>query len=126
MAPKRRGRPPRGSHKDQGTPPIPEASPPTQAAPQEGGTSNPQVASFVQELMAEIRRQVSLATSVPPPSPVVSTPVAPAPVSPVPISSAPAVPSWKIYTEFQKLMRTKGFDGTAGFEQVESWITEVE
>ncbi|GKV41220.1 hypothetical protein SLEP1_g48786 [Rubroshorea leprosula] len=76
--------------------------------------------------MAEIRRQVSPATSVPPPSPVVSTPVAPAPVSPVPISSAPAVPSWKIYTEFQKLMMTKGFDGTAGFEQVESWITEVE
>ncbi|GKV23585.1 hypothetical protein SLEP1_g33294 [Rubroshorea leprosula] len=76
--------------------------------------------------MAEIRRQVSPATSVPPPSPMVSTPVAPAPVSPVPISSAPAVPSWKIYTEFQKLMMHKGFDGTTGFEQVESWITEVE
>ncbi|GKU97795.1 hypothetical protein SLEP1_g10885 [Rubroshorea leprosula] len=126
MAPKRRGRPLKGSHKDQGTPPIPEASPPTQAAPQEGGTSNPQVASFVQELMAEIRRQVSPATSVPPPSPVVSTPVAPASVSPIPISFALAVPSWKIYTEFQKLMMNKGFDGTAGFEQVESWITEVE
>ncbi|GKV00524.1 hypothetical protein SLEP1_g13198 [Rubroshorea leprosula] len=126
MAPKRRGRPPKGSHKDQGTPPIPAASPSTQAAPQEGGTSNPQVSAFVQELMAEIRRQVSSATSVPPPSLVVSTPVAPAPVSPVPISSAPAVPSWKIYSEFQKLMMNKGFDGTAGFEQVESWITEVE
>ncbi|GKV53720.1 hypothetical protein SLEP1_g60237, partial [Rubroshorea leprosula] len=125
MAPKRRGRPPRGSHKDQGTPPIPEASPPTQAAPQEGGTSNPQVASFARELMAEIRRQVSPATSVPPPSPVVSTPVAPASVSPVPISSTPAVPTWKVYTEFKKLV-PKGFDGTAGFEQVESWITEVE
>ncbi|GKV34371.1 hypothetical protein SLEP1_g42748 [Rubroshorea leprosula] len=126
MAPKRRGRPPKGSRKDQGTPPIPTASPSTQAAPQEGGTSNPQVSAFVQELMAEIRRQVSPATSVPPPSPVVSTPVAPASVSPVPISSAPAVPTWKIYTEFQKLMKNKGFDGTAGFEQVESWITEVE
>ncbi|GKV15260.1 hypothetical protein SLEP1_g26056 [Rubroshorea leprosula] len=126
MAPKRRGRPPRGSHKDQGAPPIPEASPPTQAAPQEGGTSNPQVASFARELMAEIRRQVSPATSVPPPSPVVSTLAAPAPVSPVPISSAPAVPTWKIYTEFQKLMKNKGFDGTSGFEQVESWISEVE
>ncbi|GKV34706.1 hypothetical protein SLEP1_g43056 [Rubroshorea leprosula] len=126
MAPKRRGHPPKGSHMDQGTPPIPKASPLAQATPQEGGTSNPQVASFVHELMTEIRRQVSPATSVPPPSPVVSTPVAPAPVSPVPISSAPAVPSWKIYTEFQKLMMNKGFDGTAGFEQVESWITKVE
>ncbi|GKV13897.1 hypothetical protein SLEP1_g24858 [Rubroshorea leprosula] len=126
MAPKRRGRPPRASHKDQGTPPILEASPPTQAAPQEGGMSNPQVASFARELMAEIRRQISPATSVPPPSPVVSTPAAPAPVSPVPISSAPAVPTWKIYTEFQKLMKNKGFDGTASFEKVESWISEVE
>ncbi|GKU98441.1 hypothetical protein SLEP1_g11449 [Rubroshorea leprosula] len=93
MALKRRGRT-RGSRKDQGTPPIPVASPPTQAAPQEGRTSNPQLATFVQELMAEIRHQVSPATSVPPPSPVVSTPTAPAPISPVPISSAPAVGSW--------------------------------
>ncbi|GKV02556.1 hypothetical protein SLEP1_g14985 [Rubroshorea leprosula] len=124
MAPKRRGRP-KGSRKDQGTPSIPAASPSTQAAPQEGGTSNPQVSAFVQELMAEIRRQVSPATSVPPPSPVVSTPTAPAPISLVPISSAPAVPSWKVYSEFRKLV-TQRFDGTAGFEQVGSWITEVE
>ncbi|GKV13614.1 hypothetical protein SLEP1_g24605 [Rubroshorea leprosula] len=124
MAPKRRGRP-RGSRKDQGTPPIPVASPPTQAASQEGGTSNPQLTTFVQELMAEIRRQASPATSVPPLSLVVSTPMAPAPISLVPISSALAVPSWKVYTEFQKVV-TKRFDGTAGFEQVGSWITEVE
>ncbi|GKV24657.1 hypothetical protein SLEP1_g34241 [Rubroshorea leprosula] len=131
MAPKRRGRP-KGSCKDQDTPPIPAASPPTQVAPQEGGTSNPQVAAFVQELMVEIRRQVSPATSVPPPSPmvstptpVVSTPMTPTPISPIPISSAPAVPSWKVYTEFQKLV-TQRFDGIAGFEQVGSWITEVE
>ncbi|GKV25054.1 hypothetical protein SLEP1_g34559 [Rubroshorea leprosula] len=51
--------------------------------------------------------------------------MAPAPISPFPISYAPAVPSWKVYTEFQKLM-TKGFDGTTGFEQVGSWIIEVE
>ncbi|GKU88816.1 hypothetical protein SLEP1_g3034 [Rubroshorea leprosula] len=122
MAPKRCGRP-RGSRKDQGTPPIPDASPPAQAAPQEGGTSNPQVASFVQEIMAEIRRQVSPATSVPPPSPVVSTLMAHGLISHVPISFALAVPSWKVYKKFQKMM-TKGFDGTAGFEQVGSWITE--
>ncbi|GLT43113.1 hypothetical protein SLA2020_170840 [Shorea laevis] len=124
MAPKRRGHP-RGGRKDQGTLPIPVASPPTQAAPQEGGTSNPQMATFVQELMAEIRRQASPATSVPPPSPVVSILTAPAPISPTPISSAPAVPSWKVYTEFQKVV-TKRFDGTAGFEHVGSWFTEVE
>ncbi|GKU99598.1 hypothetical protein SLEP1_g12422 [Rubroshorea leprosula] len=46
--------------------------------------------------MAKIRRQVSPATSVPPPSPVVSTPTAPAPISPILISSTPAVPSWKV------------------------------
>ncbi|GKV40239.1 hypothetical protein SLEP1_g47908 [Rubroshorea leprosula] len=103
MAPKRRGRP-RGGRKDQGTPSIPGASPSAQAAPQEGGTSNPQIATFVQELMVEIRRQASLATTVPPPAPVVSTPTTPAPISPVPISSAPAVSSWKVYTEFQKVV----------------------
>ncbi|GKV02736.1 hypothetical protein SLEP1_g15133 [Rubroshorea leprosula] len=129
MAPKRHGHP-RGGRKDQGTPLIPDASPPAQTAPQEGGMSNPQIATFVQELMAEIRRQESPATSVPPPSPMVSTPMAPAPISPtpispVPISSAPAVSSWKVYTEFQKLV-TKRFGGTVGFEQAGSWITEVE
>ncbi|GKV24897.1 hypothetical protein SLEP1_g34439 [Rubroshorea leprosula] len=51
--------------------------------------------------------------------------MAPAPISPVPISSAPTVSSWKIYTEFQKVV-TKRFDDTAGFEQVGSWITKVE
>ncbi|GKV02919.1 hypothetical protein SLEP1_g15296 [Rubroshorea leprosula] len=86
--------------------------------------SNPQIATFVQELMVEIRRQASPATSVPPPSLVVSTPMAPAPISPVPISSALVVSSWKVYTEFQKVV-IKRFDGTAGFEQVGSWITEV-
>ncbi|GKV11419.1 hypothetical protein SLEP1_g22680 [Rubroshorea leprosula] len=65
--------------------------------------------------MAEIRRQVSPATTVPPPSPVVSTPLAPAPISLIPISSTLAVSSWKIYTEFQKLV-TERFDGTAGFD----------
>ncbi|GKV17118.1 hypothetical protein SLEP1_g27661 [Rubroshorea leprosula] len=53
--------------------------------------------------MAEMRRQASPATSVPPSSLVISTPAAPAPISFVPISSAPAVPSWKIYIEFQKV-----------------------
>ncbi|GKV06430.1 hypothetical protein SLEP1_g18329 [Rubroshorea leprosula] len=120
-APKWRGRP-RGGRKDQGTPPIPDASPPAQAAPQEGRTSNPQIATFVQELMAKIRRQASPTTSVPPPSPVVSTPTTPAPISPVPISFALAVSSWKVYTEFQKLV-TKRFDGTAGFEQVGYMLT---
>ncbi|GKV05170.1 hypothetical protein SLEP1_g17210 [Rubroshorea leprosula] len=124
MAPKRRGRP-RGGRKDQGTPPIPDASPLAQAVLQEGGTSNPQIATFVQKLMAEIRRQASPTTSVPPPSPVVSTPTVPAPISPVPISSAPTVSSWKVYTEFQKVV-TKRFNGTAGFEQVGSWITKLE
>ncbi|GKV35044.1 hypothetical protein SLEP1_g43364 [Rubroshorea leprosula] len=124
MAPKWRGRP-RGSRKDQGTPPIPVAGTPTQVALQEGRTSNPQLATFVQELLAEIRRQVSPVTSVPPPSPVVPTPMAPAPISLVPISSAPAVPSWNVYTEFQEVV-TKKFDGTVGFEQVGLWITEVE
>ncbi|GKU89663.1 hypothetical protein SLEP1_g3776 [Rubroshorea leprosula] len=75
--------------------------------------------------MAKIRRQASPATSVPPPSPMVSTPTAPAPISPIPISSTPAVSSWKVYIEFQKVV-TKRFDGTAGFEQVGLWITEVE
>ncbi|GKV21380.1 hypothetical protein SLEP1_g31364 [Rubroshorea leprosula] len=116
MAPKRRGCP-RAGRKDSGTPPILAANPPTQAAPQEGGTSNPQMATFFQEFMAEIRRQVSPATSVPPPSPVIPTSAALAPISPIPISSAPAVPSWKIYTEFQKVV-TRRFDGTAGFEQL--------
>ncbi|GKV42161.1 hypothetical protein SLEP1_g49598 [Rubroshorea leprosula] len=97
-APKRRGRS-RGGHKDQGTPPIPTACPFAQATPQEEGMSNPQMATFVQEFMAEMRGQASSATSVPPPSLVVSTPMVPAP-----ISSTPAVPSWK----------------------VGSWITEVE
>ncbi|GKV11106.1 hypothetical protein SLEP1_g22390 [Rubroshorea leprosula] len=114
MAPKQRGRP-RGGRKDQGTPPIPDASPHAQAAPQEGGTSNPQIATFVQELMAEIRHQASPATSVPPPSPVVSTPMAPTPISLVPISFAPTVFSWKVYTEFQKVV-TKRFDSIAGFD----------
>ncbi|GKV43020.1 hypothetical protein SLEP1_g50362 [Rubroshorea leprosula] len=75
--------------------------------------------------MAKIRRQASLTTSVPPPSSVVSTPMAPAPISPIPISSASTVSSWKVYIEFQKVV-TKRFDGTAGFEHVGSWITEVE
>ncbi|GKV15364.1 hypothetical protein SLEP1_g26158 [Rubroshorea leprosula] len=124
MAPKRRGCP-RGGRKDSGIPPIPAANPPTQAAPQEGGMSNPQMATFFQEFMAKMRRQASPATSVPPPSPVIPTPAAFAHISPVPISSAPAVLSWKIYTEFQKVV-TRRFDGTAGFEQVGSWFTEVE
>ncbi|GKV18294.1 hypothetical protein SLEP1_g28696 [Rubroshorea leprosula] len=62
------------------------------------------MATFVQEFMAEMRRQASFATSMPPLSPVVSTPTALAPISPAPISSALVVPSWK----------------------VGSWITEVE
>ncbi|GKV50706.1 hypothetical protein SLEP1_g57403 [Rubroshorea leprosula] len=124
MALKRHGRP-RSSRKDSGTPLIPAANPPAQAAPQEGGTSNPQMATFFQEFMVEIRCQASPATSVPPPSPMIPTPAALAPISPVPISAAPAVPSWKIYIEFQKVV-TRRFDGTAGFEQVGSWLTEVE
>ncbi|GKV02655.1 hypothetical protein SLEP1_g15056 [Rubroshorea leprosula] len=92
MAPKRRGCS-RGGHKDQGTSLIPATSPFAQATPQEGGMSNPQMATFVQELMTEMRRQASSTTSVPPPSPVVSTPTAPAPISLAPISFAPAVPS---------------------------------
>ncbi|GKV05138.1 hypothetical protein SLEP1_g17180 [Rubroshorea leprosula] len=74
--------------------------------------------------MAEMRRQASSAMSVPSPSPMVSTPTAPTPISPALISSTPAVPSWKVYTEFQKVV-TKKFDGTMGFEHVGSWIIEV-
>ncbi|GKV30593.1 hypothetical protein SLEP1_g39388 [Rubroshorea leprosula] len=103
MAPKWHGCS-RGGHKDQGTPPIPTASPSAQAAPQEGGMSNPQMVIFVQAFMAKMRCQVSSTASVPPQSLVVSTPTAPAPIFPALISSAPAVPSWK----------------------VGSWITEVE
>ncbi|GKU99809.1 hypothetical protein SLEP1_g12599 [Rubroshorea leprosula] len=75
--------------------------------------------------MAEMRRQASPAISVPPPSSVIPTSAALAPISPVPIFSTPAVPSWKIYTKFQKVV-TRRFDGIAGFEQVGSWFTEVE
>ncbi|GKV30688.1 hypothetical protein SLEP1_g39473 [Rubroshorea leprosula] len=78
---------PRGGHKDQGIPPIPAASPSAQAAPQEGGMSNPQMATFFQKFMAEMKCQASFAASVPPPSLVVSTPTAPAPISPALISS---------------------------------------
>ncbi|GKV24915.1 hypothetical protein SLEP1_g34454 [Rubroshorea leprosula] len=81
--------------------------------------------TFLQEFMAEMRHQASPATSVPPPSPVIPTWAALPLISPVPISAAPTVPSWKIYTEFQKLV-TRRFDGTVGFEQVGSWFTEVE
>ncbi|GLT25862.1 hypothetical protein SLA2020_009640 [Shorea laevis] len=72
-----------------------------------------------------MRRQASSATSVPPPSLVVSTPTALAPISLAPISATPIASSWKIYTEFQKVV-TRRVDGTTGFEQVGSWFIEVE
>ncbi|GKV17043.1 hypothetical protein SLEP1_g27596 [Rubroshorea leprosula] len=72
-----------------------------------------------------MRRQASSTASVPPPPLVVSTTTTPTTISPAFISSAFAVPSWKVYIEFQKVV-TKKFDGTVGFEQVGSWITEVE
>lgn len=78
----------RDGHEDDNTPPISTASPFAKANPQEERANNPQMATFVQEFMAKMRRRASSTISMPPPSPMVSTLTTFAPISSTPIVSS--------------------------------------